>query len=485
MSLVPLAIAKVPTEDRLNLDRYVTQDFIRMFERDQTMMLDDCHYEFPATVATTVSTVQASTMTTASDNDEEDLSIRRTGSKRRKQIKKPLPSKPLRQNCGRYTTYEMRICDQLLKHSIKTACDVTAAGATQKDAFTFFTHFSTTNHFQQLGDEIIMDLWEYMDLFSLWHGWFNLNYRFNQILFDDRLRFTLNLKLFPDDERKHFFKFCILTMPLVSSRLTSLTMTKLYTKKFILLCDQLKFDRLEMLIFDDTHGEGYYAMTEQMLQFIFNVKSLRKLTVSTQTCDDTKSILSRKLICENRLPQLTAFTLHNGYFNLELYYHNLSATNAIKRLSINCEMNDLTGIFHCSKSLKYLRMGLSDGWTYETWKGRGKPALPALPTLREMCVGVQNIPFDDLSNIVRAMPNVERLEIDGILKDRYCYDGEKLKHLFSSIKTVTIKNLEYQTKRSMSTFRFMNDEYWYNVKCEKISERGSLSLSAMGGYCRN
>ncbi|CAF4676824.1 unnamed protein product, partial [Didymodactylos carnosus] len=50
-------------------------------------------YEFPATVATMVSTVQASTITTVSDDDEEDLSIRRTGLKRRKQIKQPLPSK--------------------------------------------------------------------------------------------------------------------------------------------------------------------------------------------------------------------------------------------------------------------------------------------------------------------------------------------------------------------------------------------------------
>ncbi|CAF4544143.1 unnamed protein product, partial [Didymodactylos carnosus] len=240
-SLVPLAIVKIPKEDRLNLDRYVTQDFIRMFERDQTMTLDGCqyqlkftysadykmvnqisNYEFPATVATIVSTAQASTITTVSDDDEEDLSVRRTGSKRRKQIKQPLPSKEVsdirrgRKNANtiktklppidreimfsRWSAYDpakgartldehyeqvntahpkygyeqkplygrnfnydeivvdilhmkLRICDQLLKHSIKIACEVTTPGATQNDAlqqiqnaFTFFTHFSTTNH---------------------------------------------------------------------------------------------------------------------------------------------------------------------------------------------------------------------------------------------------------------------------------------------------------------------------------------------------
>ncbi|CAF1530950.1 unnamed protein product [Didymodactylos carnosus] len=48
---------------------------------------------------------------------------------------------------------KLRICDQMLKHAIKIACDVTTANATQKDAlqqlqnaFTFFTAFNTKQH---------------------------------------------------------------------------------------------------------------------------------------------------------------------------------------------------------------------------------------------------------------------------------------------------------------------------------------------------
>ncbi|CAF1313714.1 unnamed protein product [Adineta steineri] len=83
------------------------------------------------------------------------------------------------------------------------------------------------------------------------------------------------------------------------------------------------------------------------------------------------------------------------------------------------------------------------------------------------------------------MPNVKLVEISGMLNEDYCYDGEKLKHLLTSIKTVTINKLEYQTKQSMSTFRFVNDEYWYNVKYEKVDKHDWLTLSAMGGSCRN
>jgi hypothetical protein len=111
--------------------------------------------------------------------------------------------------------------------------------------------------------------------------------------------------------------------------------------------------------------------------------------------------------------------------------------------------------------------------------------LPALPTLREFHVSIENIPFNDLSNIVKAMPNVELVEISGTLNDGYCYDGEKLKHLLSNIKAVTIKKLEYQMEQSIDTFQFVNDEYWYNVTCEKVSGHGWLILSAMGGNGRN
>jgi hypothetical protein len=83
------------------------------------------------------------------------------------------------------------------------------------------------------------------------------------------------------------------------------------------------------------------------------------------------------------------------------------------------------------------------------------------------------------------MPNVELVDISGMLDDGYCYDGEKLKHLLSNIKTVTIKKLEYHTEQSISTFRFVNDEYWYNVTCETVGRHGRLTLSAMGGKCRN
>ena len=108
--------------------------------------------------------------------------------------------------------------------------------------------------FEQLSSDVIMDLWEYIDLFSLWRGWFNLNYRFNQILCDSRLRFKLNAKLFPDDESHNFYKFCVSVMPLISSRLTSLTLAKHYTREFVCACGQIKLDRLKVLIFDETYA---------------------------------------------------------------------------------------------------------------------------------------------------------------------------------------------------------------------------------------
>ncbi|CAF1103769.1 unnamed protein product, partial [Didymodactylos carnosus] len=211
-SLVPLAMVKIPKEDRLNLDRYITQDFIRMFERDQTTTLDGCQYqlkfiysadykminqydctiisyskpsgyEFPATVATIVSTAQASTIITVSDDGEEDLSVSdvRRGRKNTNTIKTKLPPIDRETMFSRWSAYDpakgartldehyeqvntahpkygyeqkplyrrnfnygeivvdilhmkLRICDQLLKHSIKVACDVTTPGATQNDA---------------------------------------------------------------------------------------------------------------------------------------------------------------------------------------------------------------------------------------------------------------------------------------------------------------------------------------------------------------
>jgi hypothetical protein len=118
-----------------------------------------------------------------------------------------------------------------------------------------------------------MDLWEYVDLFSLWCGWFNLNHRLNQILCDNRFRFKFNAKLFPDHQSPNFSHFCVSVMPLVSSRLSSLTLTKHYTSEFVRTCGQLKFDRLKVLIVDETHAVGNTRgsnTSRDVLFFIWN-----------------------------------------------------------------------------------------------------------------------------------------------------------------------------------------------------------------------
>ncbi|CAF1115616.1 unnamed protein product [Didymodactylos carnosus] len=213
LSLLPLAFAKIPKEDRVNLQEYMTDEFIQMFAPNQTMTIDGSQFNIKFTYSADYKMVyqvmglagvasahqcnwcKYQKMTLANvgpsekkndDEDDNDYMIKRQPSKKRtrklngkSKVASPqitrenvfkmwsafdvlkgartlgehyeqvdahksqfgYKEKPLFHNFFAYEDIvvdllhmKLRICDVLLKHAMKLACEVTDENTTHEDA---------------------------------------------------------------------------------------------------------------------------------------------------------------------------------------------------------------------------------------------------------------------------------------------------------------------------------------------------------------
>ena len=62
------------------------------------------------------------------------------------------------------------------------------------------------SHFEDLSSEILMSIFEYMDVEDVWTIFFNMNSRLNSLVFDSHLRLTADVSKV---EKSNFDQFCI------------------------------------------------------------------------------------------------------------------------------------------------------------------------------------------------------------------------------------------------------------------------------------
>lgn len=61
------------------------------------------------------------------------------------------------------------------------------------------------SHFEDLSSEILMSIFEYMDVEDVWTIFFNMNTRFNSLVFDSHLRLTADISKVDQNKFDQFF----------------------------------------------------------------------------------------------------------------------------------------------------------------------------------------------------------------------------------------------------------------------------------------
>ncbi|CAF4235294.1 unnamed protein product, partial [Rotaria sordida] len=166
------------------------------------------------------------------------------------------------------------VCDYKINISSKTSC----------------------THFEDIPNEIIYDIFEFLDVYHMYTAFFNLNIRFQNLLTDSNLSIKINLSLMSRSTFEHQYKHII---RLNKHRISSLRLSNLFTIDMIFSPIRIvsKFIRLKTLHINNIQSK----YVEKLLKYLACLSYLSSLIIIVVDCVENKNKLYRRIF---RLPVL-------------------------------------------------------------------------------------------------------------------------------------------------------------------------------------
>lgn len=335
---------------------------------------------------------------------------------------------------------------------------------------------------ERLPNELLLEVFEYLDAAQLLRAFLGLNRRFNNILFNEFYQYRVNFRFIDKYISRPFVQECF---PLIIKRIISL---------------QLSDNKEER----PRQTDLFFSLNLQLNQFIH----LRSLSL----CHIDHDVTMRKLMNDCRqLPHLTHLKVikcHSTYM-CSLDFSNI-AWSLLKLTHCRFQMDDNS--FHVptivSLTLKYVSISC------ESWGlNEIRNLLLHTPHLQHLHVPLNKFNDDDhhhqtlscatsitilklsdvrsshtMINILQAMPNLTDLKVDAKRVDCDGYRWEdiidthlpnlKVFHLRMRIELLGEKNNEEHVDQLIDTFRsqFWLEKHQWFVRCHYKSERRHMAV---------
>jgi hypothetical protein len=124
------------------------------------------------------------------------------------------------------------------------------------------------SRFEDISGEILMAIFEYMDIEDVWTIFFNMNRRFNSLVFDSRLRLTADTSKI---ERYNFDQFCLSLLKTNFNNIYTLILSNNYyrypqIRQFLFYTNFNYFQSLHSLILIDINHDELMEITKQIQQ---------------------------------------------------------------------------------------------------------------------------------------------------------------------------------------------------------------------------
>jgi len=129
--------------------------------------------------------------------------------------------------------------------------------------------------FEDLSGEILMAIFEYMDVEDVWTIFFNMNTRFNSLVFDSRLCLTADISKI---EKYNFDEFCLSLLKTNFNNIFKLILSNNYyrypqIRQFLIHTNFTFFQSLYSLVLIDINHDELIEITKQIKQ-LTNLKHL-------------------------------------------------------------------------------------------------------------------------------------------------------------------------------------------------------------------
>ncbi|CAF1333514.1 unnamed protein product [Rotaria sordida] len=268
--------------------------------------------------------------------------------------------------------------------------------------------------FEYLPNEILYEIFDYLDIYHIYQGFFNLNQRFQNLFLNSNLSIQINIPIISKSNFDRYHKDMI-----ISNK---------HRIKFFRLSNPLNFDiifsppriiiqfiQLEILILDNIHIKYLNNILKHLIQ-------LPKLCSLVLTLIDYIQDPSILFLCIFRLPVLKYCTLtYRTKKDQRLLSIDLTECkdSPIEHLVINTRfrVNLLVDLFFCLPQLRYLLIDSLDGYYYGSHRDECSIVLQHLKyvSLKFDCIHFN--PLEILIN--KFFRHVEVLRISAIYDQTY------------------------------------------------------------------
>lgn len=188
--------------------------------------------------------------------------------------------------------------------------------------------------FNDLSNELFLEIFDYLDVFDLFRTFQNLNQRLNSLIIDRRIIFQANL-LMGNDEQLSMYKNMIL--PKVGQYLRHLTITDEYGY----------FESLfNSMIFRDLLSVRLYQIKLHQLRSILDHCQLKSLYIQTKFIQNEKHLNDIFHHLVNHQPKLRRLQC-NFYTNLHFIEEKVRLSE-LRRVIIDCSCFSSDLIYHDS-----------------------------------------------------------------------------------------------------------------------------------------
>ncbi|CAF0976387.1 unnamed protein product [Didymodactylos carnosus] len=271
--------------------------------------------------------------------------------------------------------------------------------------------------FENLANETIMDIFEYLDAVNLYPSFYNLNYRLNAILNDKRLYISVDFSSKVNDKQFHFT--CENIIPQIDDRIISCIIAHDYriyalitlfgtfatfrSLRILTLIDITKKDNLEIIL-----PNLHYLITLNIY-----TNEIDNETVINDIC---------ALILSKKLPSLKKCSLS---FCNNCVFKDVTKCD-VEHLTIGwCSVADLIHLLHHTPTLKTLIIRYLCNYDYSTLKDTNL-------ILKEVNLFLYCVPFNNIELLVKCMPLLSILKIKGQLDDTNYTDAQQWEPLLSA-----------------------------------------------------
>ncbi|CAF1492196.1 unnamed protein product [Rotaria sordida] len=276
----------------------------------------------------------------------------------------------------------------------------------RSDSYNYLSR-KTITYFEDLSNELIYEVFEFLDYFHVYEAFFNLNIRFRNLLINSTLPIQINISSMSKSAYQQYHTDIIKTS---TYRINSLQLSNLfiYGLAFSPIRILSKFLQLERLILNNIKSQ----YLEKLLLQLISLPLLSSLTITSLDTVKNTSIIYHQIF---RLPALKycKLSLERYSNDYDLPLSTIDDQSPIEHLIINDDMylDQLNRLVSYVPQLRRLSIQLRQGY----WRQRTKIRPPTLSHLTHVFLKL------DYENTLIGRYSIQQIHIE-----------ENITHCFSN-----------------------------------------------------